>query len=166
MTALYVLSAEYREAAEKLADLELPPEVIADTLEGMSGDLEVKALNVAMFSRNLDVTAVAIKEAEKQMAARRKAIEKRSENLRTYLLTCMRLAGIKKISSPQFDIARRTNPASVEIFESKMIPAQYMRQPEPPPPAPDKIAISRDLKAGIDVPGARLVDDIERVEIK
>lgn len=37
MTALYLIAAEYRNAAEQLANLDLDPQTVADTLEGMSG---------------------------------------------------------------------------------------------------------------------------------
>jgi len=64
MTALYQLAIEFRETADKLADLDLPPEVVADTLESIGGDLELKAQNVALFTRNLEATAAAIKQAK------------------------------------------------------------------------------------------------------
>ena len=83
LPALYELAGEYRAAAEQLADLDLPPEVVADTLEGLAGDLEQKATNVALFARNLEATAAAIKQAEADMAARRKAIENRAASIRT-----------------------------------------------------------------------------------
>ena len=51
MTALHLIAAEYQDAARKLADLDLDVETIADTLEGMSGDLEAKAQSVAMAVR-------------------------------------------------------------------------------------------------------------------
>ena len=86
MTSLYDIAAEYRQTADKLADLDLDEQTIADTLEGMSGALEVKAQNVVMFARNLEATATAIKEAETAMAARRKAIENRAAGLRRYAL--------------------------------------------------------------------------------
>jgi len=60
---LYSLAAEYRQAAESIANLDLDDQTIADTLEGLSGELEVKATNVAMFAKNLEATATAIKEA-------------------------------------------------------------------------------------------------------
>lgn len=165
MTALYQLVAEYREAAAVLDDLELDEQTIADTLEGLAGDLEVKATNVAMFARNLETTAAQIKEAEGQMAARRKAIEARADGLRRYLLACMQQTGIQKIESPYFRLAVRDNPAAVDVFDAKQLPAEFMRQPEPPPPAPDKSAIKEALKAGRDVPGARLTQG-QRLEVK
>jgi len=165
MTALYELAAEYRAAADKLADMDIDEQTISDTLEGMSGDLEVKAQNVILFTRNLESTAAAIKEAEGQMAARRKALENRAAGLRRYVLENMQFAGIQKIECPWFKLSIRDNPAAVEIYEPGLIPAQYMKTPEPPPPAPDKTAIKAAITAGMEVPGAKLTKGT-RLEIK
>lgn len=156
MTALYTLAIEFREAAERLADLDLPPEVVADTLDSLAGDLEVKAQHVALFARNLESTAAAIKQAEGEMAARRKSLEKRVQGLRDYLLGAMQSTGIKKIEGPYLRIGVRDNPESVDVFDAAQVPAEFMRQPEPPPPAPDKTAIKAAIKAGQEVPGAKL----------
>lgn len=155
MTALYVIANEYREAAMALADLDLDAQTVADTLEGLSGELEVKAQNVAFFVRNLEVTAAAIKQHETEQAARRKAIENRAESLRAYLFRCMEATGIEKIETPAIKLSFRKSSA-VAIDGVDLIPAEYMRVPEPPPPAPDKKAIADALKAGVDVPGAHL----------
>lgn len=165
MTALFDIAREYREAADKLADLDLPPEAIEDTLESLSGDLEVKATNTAFLIRNLEASAAAIKEAEAQMAARRKAIENRAARVRDYLLANMMVAGIQKIECPYFRMSVRDNPPAVEIYEPGLIPAEYMRQPEPPPATPDKTAIKEALRAGVDVPGCKLTIG-KRLEIK
>lgn len=165
MTALYEIAAEYRDAAGKLAELDLDAQTVADTLEGLSGDLETKAQNVAFFVRNLEATAAAIKQAEADMAARRKAMENRADGLKRYIFESMTVAGIEKIECPHFRLAIKNNPAAVDVFEPGLVPASFMRTPEPPPPAPDKTAIKEALKAGQDVPGARLTSG-QRLEIK
>jgi len=165
MTALYLLVGDYRAAAEKLIDLDLDEQTIADTLESMSGELEVKATSTAMVVRNLQASSAAIKEAEQAMSARRKAIDARAERLNAYLLANLQLAGIQKVESPHFCIAIKANPASVVINEPGLIPAEFMRQPEPPPAAPDKVAIKEALKAGKEVPGAHLANGV-RLEIR
>ena len=157
LPALYTLADEYLQDVAKLQDLDLDPQTIADTLEGLSGDLETKATNVAMFVRNLESLADQIKQAEATMAARRKAIESRAEHVRDYLLTNMQRTGISKIDSPWFKIALRNNPPSVVVDDPSLIPARYMRQAEPPPPAPDKKEIKAAIEFGENVPGARLV---------
>jgi hypothetical protein len=165
LPALYILSAEYREAAEKLADLDLPEEAIPDTLESLAFPLEQKAINVAMFMRNLETTAEAIRAAEAEMANRRRAIENRVAGLRDYLHGNMQLCGISKIESPQLRLAIRNNPPAVVIDCEAAIPAEFMRRPEPPPPTPDKKAIAAAIKAGGTVAGAHLQGST-RLEIR
>lgn len=155
--SLYQIAAEFRSMVEALMDTQDDAQAIADTISGESFPLELKAQNVAYAIRNLEASAAAIKEAEAQMAERRKRIEKRAEQVREYLKTCMEVAGVAKIDCPHFQLAIAKNPASVEIFEPGLIPSEFWRTPEPPPPVPDKTAIKAVLKAGHDVPGALLV---------
>lgn len=154
---LYEIAVQYREDAHRLADLDMPAEVVTDTLDAMAGELEVKAQNVVMFARDLQATAAAIKEAEEQMAKRRKAIENRARHLLEYVQGCMETAEVQKIECPHFRLAIQAKPPSVDVYEPGLLPREYMRQPEPPPPEPDKKAIAAAIKAGTEVPGARLV---------
>lgn len=161
--SLYAIADEYMQAVSTLSDLDLPDDVIADTLESLQYPLEQKATNVAMFARNLEATAEAIREAEGEMAKRRKALESRAASIRSYLLQNMVRAGVTKIECPLFKLAVRDNPPSVVIDGD--VPAEFMRQPDPPPPVADKKAIGEALKAGREVPGAHLQRG-QRLEIK
>jgi len=160
---LYQLSDDYLAAFEQLKQLDMPPEVVNDTLESMRGDIQVKATNVAMFVRNLESMADAIKDAEKQMAARRKAIEHRAEAIREYLLFNMQRTGISEINCPYFAIKRKLNPPKVVLHGT--VPDEFLRHPEPPPPEADKKAIAEYIKAGNAPDWAELKQD-ERIDIK
>ena len=153
---LYEISAAYRADVEKLSNLDLDEATLADTLEGMGGELEEKAQNVVFFARNLEATAAAIKEAEAQMAARRKALENRAAGLRRYVFDSMQVAGVTKIECPYFRLSIQNNPPAVDVFEQDMVPLEYMVQPETPPMSPNRKAIAAALKEGKDVPGCRL----------
>lgn len=155
MTALYVIANDYREAAAKLADLDLPPEVVADTLEGLAGEIELKAQNVALMVRAFEADAAAVSQWAKDANQRAKAIEQRAESLREYLSRTLQACGIQKVEGPGVALSFRKSTAVV-IDEPGLIPAEFMRQPEPPPPAPSKTLIGDALKAGKEVPGARL----------
>jgi hypothetical protein len=125
--SLYALSQEYQWAFNELMEIpDLPAEVIADTLEGLAGDLEVKSLNVARFFQNIDAEAAAIKDAETRMAARRKALENKAQRLKTYLLDNMRACQISKISCPEFEISLRKNPPAVIIDNEALIPPEFV----------------------------------------
>jgi hypothetical protein len=165
MASLYELSNEYQLAQIKLIESDYDQQTIADTLEGLSGDLEAKSINVAMFIRNLEVTAEAIKQAEKEMAERRKAIENKAEAMKLYLKQNMQRCGITKIESPYFALTLRKNPPSVVIDDAGAIPNEFYVFPDPPAPYPDKKAISEQLKSGNVVNGAHL-EQAERLDIK
>jgi hypothetical protein len=165
---LYQIAAEYRDAANTLAELDLDEQTIADTLESISGDLTTKSQNVAFVIRNLEGMAEQIGVAVEAMNARAKALEKRAERVREYLLMNMQMAGVQKIECPYFSLAVRENPAKVIIEDERQIPAAYMTDPAPPPPPepkPDKKLIAKALKDGHDVPGCRL-ERGKRLEIK
>lgn len=164
MTALYVLKNEFLADAAKLQDLDLDAQTLIDTLDSMGGELEEKAANTIMVCRNLKVTAAAIKEAEVSMSVRRKAMEKRAEDLEKGVFQAMIQTGINKIESPYFCLSIANNPASVDVFERGLLPADYMRE-IPASEEPDKTLIGRALKEGYDVPGARLVQS-KRLSVK
>lgn len=165
MTALYQLSAEYRQAADKLAELDIDEQTVSDTLEGLAGDLEAKAVATAMVTRNLDALAESIKQAEAGMVARRKAIEARADRIREYLLENMLACGMTKIESPYFELSVRENPSSVIIDCAADVPPDYWRHPETPPPVVDKKLVAQAIKDGFTVSGAHL-ERIKRLVIK
>jgi len=154
--ALYTIADQYLIDMQKLQEMEIDEQTFADTLEGLSGELEIKATNVAMFIRNLEASADAIKVAEKAMADRRKLIESKANRLKEYLLENMVRTGITKIESPHFVLSVRKNPPAVDVFNQEMIPDEYFDIPEPPAPSLNKNRLKEDLKAGVVIDGARL----------
>ena len=165
MPHLYELARNKAELERLMEYGDLDPQAIIDTLEAVEGELNEKAVNVAKVARNIDAAAAAVRQAGKDMLDRAARMEKRAESIRQYLLMNMLFSGITKIECPQFVIAVKHNPPAVMIDDEKFIPAEYLTQPEPPAPRPDKMKIRDALKAGEDVPGCRLVQS-DRVEIK
>lgn len=155
MTALFILAAEHRALADKLHDTDLDEQTIIDTLEAESGDLVEKGKNVAAVFRNLESDAKQIKEAEQQLAERRKAIEKRAESLKQYLKTNMEVAGIQKIECPWFVISIAQNPEAVTVDDESLIPRDYFKE-IPATFQLDKALVKSAIKDGYDVPGAHL----------
>lgn len=165
MTQLFVLTNEYKSAEKALNDMDLDEQTISDTLAGMAGEITEKSTNVAMFIRNLESVAESIKAAESAMAERRKAIEKRAESIKYYLKSNMEAVGISKIECPHFVLSIKNNAGAVIIDDESKIPAEYLRTPEPPKPAPDKRAIKAAIESGVIVDGCRF-EKSTRLEIK
>jgi hypothetical protein len=156
MTALYVIAQTFRADADKLADLDLDPQTLIDTIEGMSGDLETKVQNILFVSRNLESTADAIDAAAAAMIARSKAIKARAIALKKGVFDAMLFTGVTNIEGPYFRLTIQNNPPSVDVFEADTVPAEYWTQPATPPKVLDKTAIKNAIKGGAEVPGAKL----------
>ena len=162
---LYQLADQYLAAAHELTDLDIDEQTVIDTLEGMTGEFEEKAINVAKFIQNLRSSSAAMKLAEEKMHNRRKAVEKREQNIIDYLKLNMERCGITNINCDYFSLSIRNNPVSVVIDNQLMIPNGFMRQPEDTPLEPDKKAIADAMKSGVDIPGAHL-EVFTRLDIK
>lgn len=160
---LYQLADDYIALARSLANQDFPDEVIADTLEGASGDLETKAWHIAALILQFDGDVVAIKAAEDRMAARRKALERRIEWLREYLLVQLLRVGIGEIDSPEFQIRLRENPPKVVVDDEVAIPKGFKRTETVVSIRKDEIR--QALLAGNKVAGAHLERD-KRLSIK
>jgi len=124
---LYELSDDYLEALEALAEIDdLPPEVIADTLEGLAGAWEDKALNVARYVRNLEAEAAAIEEAKRRMDARGKATANQAARLKSYLKAELERTGLMP-KAPDLALRLQNNPPSVVVDDPAKIPKAYLR---------------------------------------
>ncbi|MDB5801763.1 MAG: phage protein [Rhodocyclales bacterium] len=163
--ALYEIGAQYRAMVASLADLDLPPEAIADTIEGEVAPFEDKSRAVACFIANIEAEAEAYAEHGKKSAARATALNNRASSLRDYLQTQMELCDISEIKGPGLLLKLQSNPPSVDVFDAAQIPAEYMRTPPPPAAQPDKTMIKDAIKAGIEIPGAKL-NQTRRLVIK
>lgn len=147
--------------------MDMDEKTLKDTLEGEAYPLEVKAQNCCYAIRSCAFDLAAISSEIDRLNALAKRIDKRQENISDYVKNCMQIAGVTKISAGTFALSLQNNPASVDIFERDLIPADYWRTPEPKPPepAPDKKLIKQAINDGFDVQGARLVT-VQRLVIK
>lgn len=150
---LYELAAQYQHDLEYIQNSDIDEQQAAQLLDAMQGAIQDKANNIAMVIRNMETTAEAIASAEKQMADRRKSIERKMEWLKNYLLQNMERTGINKIESPYFVIALRDNPESLIVESDANIPAEYWKQQQP---ILDKAGLKKDIQLGLIVDGCRL----------
>lgn len=156
MTTLYQLVGERLALQNKLEELNFDEVTIEDTLLGESTAIQAKIEDYAFVIRNMEALPDAIKEEEKRLAERRKAIEKRIEHIKNWLLVNMQQAGISKIETPVFTVALQNNPASVIIDDESLIENGYKRLPDPLPLVVDKKLIKMAIDAGMVVEGAHI----------
>jgi hypothetical protein len=64
--------------------------------------------------------------------------------------------GLTRADGFRTSVVLTPSPASVEVFDASLLPADYWRQPKTPEKQPDKVAIKKALAESKRVPGARL----------
>lgn len=132
----------------------MPEQAIADTLEGLQGEFEAKAINVAGYIRNIESEASAIEEARKAMERRQRALKRHADRLREYVKTHMERTGIGRLKNCYLALRVQANPPSVVVDDEKSIPTEYKRTETLITVL--RAEIGRALKAGQEVPGSRL----------
>lgn len=160
---LFELAHQFREAAEKLDDLELPDEVIADTLDGLSLDLQTKIENVLHVASEMAWAQTALNERMAALKKRAVSFERREQWLRRYVMDALDLAGLNKLDCGTYAVSMRKNPKSVQINNALAIPEKYLRITTRE--EPDKKAILAALEAGEEVPGVEITQSV-RLEVK
>jgi hypothetical protein len=153
---LFELASQYRELEALVDSDEVPAEVILDTLEGIKGEFEDKAVAVAQMVLTLKAQSEAVAAVAKAQAERAARIEKRMESLKHYLLLQLQVVGRERIETDELVIRRQNNPPSVYVTNEYAVPKEYWVQPPAPPPRIDKLAIKEAIEAGAEVEGCFL----------
>lgn len=164
MTALYDLRNQYLAVAEMGDDPGMDAQTIADTLEGIEGEIEAKAQALLQVVANLEGDTGAIDNEIKRLQGRKKAIENRTNRLRSYLKENMEATGIDKISCPLFAITLCRPKPKLIITDEQSIPAEYVEVVEVR--KPDRKALLAALKAGKDIPGCAVGKSARSLLIK
>lgn len=164
MTTLYQLTEQYKQAFKALEDSDIDEKTIADTLEGLKGEVEEKGRNVAAYFQNLEADIEAMKEAERRISARRKNVEKQVAFFKDYLRDNMLKAGITEISCPEFCVKLGKPTVIAEIENESILPDEYVKVEVKK--SPIKADILKALRFGADIPGARLAEGKARLTVK
>jgi septal ring factor EnvC (AmiA/AmiB activator) len=151
----FELAAQYRRLAEMLAERHDDEQLIADTLESMSGPLDERLENLAKMVRNMETAANGVEKTIDSLEARHAALRRGAERGRKLILELMQTSRRDRVTTALFSLAVKKNPPVVVVDRETDLPPAYLTQHEAPPPMPNKKAIAAALKAGIEVPGAR-----------
>lgn len=110
-----------------------------EELEQLNIERDDKIEGILCWIKNLTAEAKAIREEEKALAARRKAIENKADHLADYV--ALNLDG-QKFETPKVAVRWR-NTEAVEILDEEKIPQEFLRVST----APNKDAIKKFLKS-------------------
>lgn len=138
------------ETGELLIDME--------ELEALSIERDKKIENIALYIKNLKAEAQAIREEERNLAARRKSAENYADRLVKLLSSSL---NGEKFSTPRVNISYRTSTA-LEVNEkfyswANQYAPELLRQKQA---EADKKAITDAIKSGKEIPWAEIVSKI------
>jgi hypothetical protein len=149
---------------QALENLDLEPEQVADTMEGLQMALSDKAENIAALNESFTGNIELIDAQIKRLQAMKKTITTRQDQLKEYLRCNMIKSGISKIDCPYFKISLRKPVKSAQVDDVDLLPDEYVTVKTVI--SPDKNAIAEALKNGAEVNGASLVDGKQSLIIK
>ncbi len=145
MSTMYELTADYLEVLAMATDGETPPDAIADTLEAIGGEIEIKAENSAVIMQELNAEAVKIDAEIKRLTARKKVLETNADAIKERVYNAMKATGKEKFKTTLFSFSIGKNPPKLVIDDAEKIPRKYLI---PQPAKIDNAKLKEDLKAG------------------
>lgn len=165
---LYELTQDFQTLYEQLDEIDLNAEngenlltAYFDTLEGIEGEFELKAENIAVFCKELSYETEALKQEKKALTDRISQKERKTENLKQYLMSCMEQIGRNKLDTPKAVISIRNNPERVQVDNPKAFiewaskhRGDLLTYKEP---EINKTALKTELKNGAPIAGVSLV---------
>ena len=165
MSRLYEITGQFRElAALADGDDEGLAVAVRDTMGAIEAEFNDKALAVSHVILNFDADIAALDSEIDRLQERKRLITNRQKEIKDYLRENMEATGITKISCPLFTITCAKGRESVVVDDESKLPDELMRVKTEI--SPDKAAIAAKLKAGEDVPGARLERGQSSIRIK
>lgn len=150
MATLYELTGQFLD----IYNLELDEETKLDTLDSIDWktDYEEKVENYIKVIKNIESDVEARKNEIKRLTELNKADEKKKDHLKETLSTSMQQTGHERVDTPLFKVSFRKSQA-VEVDET-VLPESYKVATW----KPDKKRLKKDLKNGLEIVGASLVE--------
>ena len=154
MGTLYELTTQANALYELLQAEEIDEQTFNDTLEAIGAGDKVESYckvikqlqgEVEMFKTEID-----------RLTARKKTTENGIDRMKNALLAFLKFSGQDKVKAGTFIVSTATTQA-VQITNESAIPCIYLVEQ---PPKVDKIGIKNALKAGEEVNGAELINNV------
>ena len=109
MATLFEIVGDMRELYEMATDPDIDPEVFQDTLEGLTGMLEVKACGYVNVIKQLDMEAKQAKEVAQMFTDKAKVRENNIKRMKEVLKMAMNATDQKSMAAGAFTIKLQKN---------------------------------------------------------
>lgn len=144
MSTLYELTGQMQALLALMEDPDTDPQIIEDSLEAVSGEIEYKADCYARVMAELEAQKAAVKAEKDRLAARESSLGKNIDRMKESLKTSMIATGKTKFKTELFSFNVQKNPPKVVIDDPDRIPEGFLI---PQPPKVDTASIKESLKS-------------------
>ncbi len=162
---IYEITNDYLQLMQMMEDPEMDPQTLADTMEGIEGELEVKAENCGKVLRNLEGNIEALKSEEERFKKRRQALENNAKRLKLALQGAMEVTGKTKIKTDLFSFSIRKNAPAVVMDEPYIenVPERFLKYSDP---TINRTAIKEAIQNGEDLEGLAHLEQSSSLSIR
>ena len=161
------ITGQYLELCDMASDpeSELTHENIKDTLEGIEGEFNDKAIAVTQVISEMTSDIDKIDLEIERLQKRKKVVQSRNDGIKDYLKQNMIALEITNIKCPLFSITLAKGRDIVSVYDEDSIDSEYMTVKTSI--TPDKREIMKALKADPEsVEGAKLIKSEPSLRIK
>ena len=168
MSSLYKLTGVYLELEDMLLDEEVDEQTVLDTLEGVKGEIEVKAEGYVKVLRSIESQAETYAKEAEAFAKKAKTAQNRAESLKKALFNAMTEMNIPEIKTDLFKLKIVGNGGLQPLWVTEdisEIPEDFIRIKR----EADKGKIAEHLKAlpeDVELPWAHLEPRGKHLSIK
>jgi len=151
---LFQITDDFRGLQNMLEEGDVTPAELADTLDAVETEFDLKAHQVAIVIANISAPLEAISQQISRLQAKEKTIKNKASSLKAYLRESMGALNKTKITGEVFNITLAKGRESVVVADVDDLPDDYVTVKTTT--QADKTAIKKAIDSGIDVFGARL----------
>ena len=162
MSTLYELTAEYNEVLEMMDNPDIDVQCVLDTLEGIEGEIEIKADNYAKIIKEAEGKTAMLDGEISRLTERKNAIKSRIAGMKQSLMLAMKSVNKEKFKTDLFSFSIQKNPPSVILDKPESVPEKYLT---PQSPTVNKKEILAAIKDGADFDFAH-IEQSEGVRIR
>ena len=162
---LYEITNDYMQLMQMMEDPEMDPQTLSDTMEGIEGELEVKAESYAKVMKNLEADVAGIKAEIDRLSERKKTIENNIKKMKETLQFAMETTGKTKFKTELFSFGIRKNAPAVVMDEPYIenVPERFLKYSDP---TINRTAIKEAIQNGEDLEGLAHLEQSSSLSIR
>lgn len=124
---LYEITEDYRKLLSMLEDADIDEDAFLDTLEGIEGELEVKAEGYVKVINMIEADVKAYKEEAERLMKKASSAQAKTDALKKALLNAMIVTEKKEIKAGLYKLKVSNNGGLKPLFIDGTVPDEYIK---------------------------------------